>query len=70
MTTPWAILAGALLIASAILFSHRWEIGVAAGQVYRLDRWTGTVVSCNWRSSDGGNLGMFVAGSTIPCERP
>jgi hypothetical protein len=39
-----AIVIGAALIAGAILFVFRYEIGPAAGGfVFRLDRWTGEV---------------------------
>jgi len=57
------------MIGLAILNTNHWQIGVASGQVYRLDRWTGKVVACNAMRADEGNLAMFVGGSDIPCER-
>ena len=65
MTAPWSVFMAGALIAATILITNHWQIGVAPGQVYRLDRWTGRVVSCN--SSD---MSMFLAGTNIPCERP
>jgi len=49
MTSPVAILAGAALIAAAMLFVFRWEIaaGPTTVPVVRLDRWTGGVTICN-----------------------
>jgi hypothetical protein len=48
MGIPAAIIAGALIIAAAIVFSARWSIVPATvhNGVYRLDRWTGSVVWC------------------------
>lgn len=69
MTTPRAILAVGVLLAGAVLFSSRWQIGVAPGQVYRLDRWTGAVVACNLRYDGDSNTSMFVAGNDVPCTR-
>jgi hypothetical protein len=46
MRTVWAILGGAALIAAAVLFIFRWEIIGSGEAVYRVDRWTGQVVSC------------------------
>ncbi len=56
------ILAGAL-IAGAIVFIFRWEIGAGTGRVYRLDRWTGAVDECGAPSqivADATNFGFGV----------
>jgi hypothetical protein len=46
-TVPISILAGAALIALAILFVFRWEIVSPSPAVtHRLDRWTGQIVFC------------------------
>jgi hypothetical protein len=49
MATPLAILIGSAIIATAIIFTFRWEIALGSGHppVVRLDRWTGTVTACN-----------------------
>jgi hypothetical protein len=58
MGKPAAILAGAIIIGAAILFSAHWSlvVGPTVGTVptgeypregiYRLDRWTGSVAWC------------------------
>ena len=56
MRTVAPILAGAALIAAAIVYTFRWEIvtadhGGVAIAVYRLDRWSGKVVRCNLTAS-------------------
>jgi hypothetical protein len=46
-TVPISILAGAALIALAILFVFRWEIVSPSPAItHRLDRWTGQIVFC------------------------
>jgi hypothetical protein len=46
MNIPAAIVAGALIIAAAIAFSLRWEIGSSDQALVRLDRWTGQIALC------------------------
>lgn len=47
MTTPWAILVAAILIAGTILVAFRWQIAAGQGSnVFRLDKWTGEVIIC------------------------
>jgi hypothetical protein len=47
---PLAIVIAGLLIAGAILIAFRWQISAATGVVYRLDRWTGSVIVCDLNS--------------------
>jgi hypothetical protein len=42
-----SIVAAALIIAAALVFTQRWEIAAVSGAVYRLDRWTGTITHCD-----------------------
>jgi len=37
---------GSVILAGALVFTFRWELGATSKEVYRLDRWTGTVVQC------------------------
>ncbi len=46
-TLALSVLAAGMLIASAILFTGRWELAGVGGQPYRLDRWTGAVSACS-----------------------
>jgi hypothetical protein len=56
MTTPTAIVMGALILAVAGLFLFRWDMQATNDStaqkpndsyaVYRLDRWTGSVSRC------------------------
>jgi hypothetical protein len=43
---PIAIILAALIVATAIAFSLRWEFTVTEGTPYRVDRWTGTIAVC------------------------
>jgi hypothetical protein len=70
MSDRVAIMIAGALIASAIMFTNHWQIGVAPGQVYRLDRWVGTVTACNAAPGGNGNMEMFTPGGAAPCERP
>jgi hypothetical protein len=45
-SAPIAILAGAALIALAILVVFRWEIVSGANGTLRLDRWSGRIAIC------------------------
>jgi hypothetical protein len=42
-----SIIAAALIIAAAMVFTQRWEIAAVSGAVYRLDRWNGTITHCD-----------------------
>lgn len=59
MNTPIAIVAGAAMIAAAILVTNHWQIAGGQAQVFRLNLWTGTVTPCG--VSDR-------AGEQLPCE--
>lgn len=56
-----AILAAGILISGSIIFVQRYEIVTATSYVYRLDRWTGTVVLCVPQTPD--NVFLFTCGS-------
>jgi hypothetical protein len=43
---PLAIFSGAALIALAILFVFRWEIGATSNGTVLLDRWGGRISIC------------------------
>jgi hypothetical protein len=44
-----AIIVGAALIAGAAVFGPaRWEIAGTSSFLYRLDRWTGAVTTCDF----------------------
>lgn len=56
--TPTAILVGSVLIAMALLFGGRYQT-IDSGFppiVWRLDRFTGEVAACDWRSGRCVNL--------------
>ena len=58
-----AILAASIILAFADLFASRWEItSSAAGNIVRLDRWSGTVTSC------GTAYMNTVNGTVLTCE--
>jgi hypothetical protein len=65
-TSISVIIAGAL-VAVAVLITGHWQIGTAPTQVYRVNRWTGSVTACNV-VLDQGNEGMRKPGNNIPCE--
>jgi hypothetical protein len=47
MRLEWAVLAGAGLIAAAVLLTNHWQMQVVSGSgLFRLDRWTGEVTVC------------------------
>lgn len=61
MQSPIGTVIGALLISVALLILYRWELvaagtGAGAVGVYRLDRWTGAIVSCGLRSNPPANM--------------
>jgi len=47
MKTQTAIIVAGGLVAFAILLSQHWQITSSVNAVYRLNRWTGSVASCN-----------------------
>jgi hypothetical protein len=47
MRIPIAIVIAGLLIATAVMLAFHWQISGTDNGVYRLDRWTGHVISCN-----------------------
>jgi hypothetical protein len=47
MREPIAVLIAGVVIAVEILLAFRWQISAAPGFVYRLDRWTGTIMRCD-----------------------
>jgi hypothetical protein len=50
-TIPLAVIAGAVLIAVAIVFIFRWEVVTVAYSerffILRVDRWTGKILICS-----------------------
>jgi hypothetical protein len=49
ITVPLAIVAGAALVALAVLVVFRWQIAPSSAEgmhFYRLDRWSGEIVHC------------------------
>ncbi|MDE2183148.1 MAG: hypothetical protein KGJ78_09005 [Alphaproteobacteria bacterium] len=62
MRVTWETLAAAALVAASILFIGRYQISAAGGgeqagariEIYRLDRWTGRVVSCDESTTGPG----------------
>jgi hypothetical protein len=70
MSTSVSVIIAGALVAVAVLITGHWQIEVAPGAVYRLDRWTGDVAACNVLDHERGNVAMFQAGSNIPCVRP
>jgi hypothetical protein len=50
ISTPIAVLVGAVIIAASILFVERWQITAPADTdsviIFRLDRWTGETMVC------------------------
>ena len=70
MTQAVIILSG-ILIAGAILLTNHWQIALGPvknmpnPQVYRLDRWTGDVVTCSVINPDASPLD---SGVRFPCE--
>jgi hypothetical protein len=47
MRIPAAIVVAGLLVATAILIAFHWQISATPGYLYRLDRWTGRVITCD-----------------------
>jgi len=70
MKVRWELLAGAALIAASIILTNHWQIGVASAQIYRLDRWSGSVTACNVPPGGNGNMALFSPGADIPCKAP
>jgi len=74
MGIPGAIVAGALILAATIGILFRWTIviGPTTGErtdypiqgIYRLDRWTGTVMWCR----SYGLPGVYGVTAKINCE--
>jgi hypothetical protein len=62
---PTAILLGALAIAATLAFVFRWEVTIrvdrGAESVFRLDRWSGTIVPCKRK--------VIGEGIVYDCER-
>ncbi len=61
--TPVSILLAGALVGLAIAFTFRFEVAAFGGETYRLDRWTGVVVSChapNQSRLAGDQLGVGV----------
>jgi len=46
MGTPYSIILGCFIIAAAIALTLHWEVVSQGASVYRLNRWTGTIVWC------------------------
>ena len=69
MSNPIAIVIGSALIAGAILVTGHWQITSAPNTVFRLNRWSGEVVSCNLTPAqfDKGNWILGLGGVDLPC---
>ena len=53
MKSEWAILAGALLIAGAILATNHWQMAtLSGGGIVSLNRWTGEISACIAKEPD------------------
>ena len=70
MNQSLAIIIAGAIVAFSVALSTRWQIAVAPvqnapnPQVYRLDRWTGDVTSCNVKNPSAS----LYAGVILPCE--
>lgn len=62
------VIAGAL-VAGAILVVGRYQIVAAPGQVFRLDRWAGTVKACNAPLTEARELVLVMPGADLSCSR-
>jgi hypothetical protein len=56
MQNPMGAIVAAVIISVALLVLYRWELvaagtGMSSNGVYRLDRWTGSIVACAQRNS-------------------
>jgi hypothetical protein len=65
----------ALILSAAILFIGRWQITISPSRIYELDRWTGTVNSCDLpaerEATPGGRRTYFYFNSIYPaCDNP
>jgi hypothetical protein len=71
MTTPAAIIAGAIVIALAILITNHWQFAISSsgyGVALRLNRWTGAISVClvDPNSAKDPNL----TGAQLACDPP
>jgi len=66
-----AIIAGAILIAAAILMTNHWHFAISSsgyGVALRLNRWTGTISIC---VVDAGSAkDQFLTGAQLACDPP
>ena len=76
MSTPVAVIVGALMIALAILMTNHWEVmprpqaitlRSPPPTVYRLNRWTGFIDMCEVDTSTMSNPNSFV-GAELTCK--
>ena len=76
MSTPAAVIVGALMIALAILMTNHWEVmprpqaitlQSPPPTVYRLNRWTGFIDMCEVDTSTMRNPNSFV-GAELTCK--
>jgi hypothetical protein len=69
MSTPCAIVIGAIIVAVAILLTNHWQLEpIDGGSVYRMNRWTGEVGVCaiDPNSFSAGSNPM--AGDELVCK--
>jgi hypothetical protein len=71
MSTPWAIIAGAAMIAIAVAVTNHWQVIPVPNQgitptVIRLNRWTGLIDMCVVDPNTMRNPNSF-AGAELPC---
>jgi len=66
-----AIIAGAILIAAAILITNHWQFAISSsgyGVALRLNRWTGTISIC---VVDAGSAkDPSLTGAVLACDPP
>jgi len=66
-----AIIAGAVMIAAAILMTNHWQFAISSsgyGVALRLNRWTGTISIC---VVDAGSAkDQFLTGAQLACDPP
>jgi hypothetical protein len=72
MSISLAILIAAVIVASSIFFTFRWEVALGPQQppVVRLDRWTGTVTVCNILPAAADAAARNHAAVSLDCIAP
>jgi hypothetical protein len=71
MSTPAAIIAGAMVIALAILIANHWQFAISSsgyGVALRLNRWTGTISVCLVAPNSAKDPNL--TGAQLTCSPP